>query len=75
MNYLQEHGDYLRRRLVSLAHFDTTTENDEPVTLLTMGTIPEHISTFGKEQRQKSTFSLLVAVHADGVCTIAVHQS
>ena len=29
MNYLQEHDDDLRRHLVSLAHFDTTTENDE----------------------------------------------
>ena len=29
MNYLQEHDDDLKRHLVSLAHFDTTTENDE----------------------------------------------
>ena len=43
MNYLQEHDDDLRRRLVSLAHFDTTTENDELVTLLTMETFREHI--------------------------------
>ena len=43
MNYLQEHDDDLRRRLVSLAHFDTTTDNDELVTLLTMGTFREHI--------------------------------
>ena len=48
MNYLQEHGDDLRRRLVSLAHFDTTTENDELVTLLTMETFREHMSTFWK---------------------------
>ena len=75
MNYLQEHDDDLRQRLVSLAHFDTTTENDEPVTLLTMGTIPEHISTFGKEQRQKSTLSLLMTVGSDGGCAITVHQS
>ena len=76
MNYIQEHDNDHRRRLVSLAHFDTTTENDELVTLLTMGTFREHMSSFfGKEQRQKSTFSLLVAVHADGGCAIAVHQS
>ena len=45
MNYLQEHDDDLRRRLVSLAHFDTTTENDELITLLflTMETFREHI--------------------------------
>ena len=42
MNYLQEHGDDLGRCLVSLAHFDTTTENDELVTLLTMETFCEH---------------------------------
>ena len=75
MNYFKEHDDDLRRRLVSLAHFDTTTENDELVTLLTMETFREYMSTFGKEQRQKSTLSLLVAVHADGGCAIAVHQS
>ena len=76
MNYLQEHDDDLRRRLVSLANFDTTTENDELVILLTMETFREHnMSTFGKEQRQKSTLSLLVAVHAGGRCAIAVHQS
>ena len=76
MNYLQEHDNDLRRRLVSLANFDTTTENDELVTLLTMETFREHImSTFGKEQRQKSTLSLFVAVHAGGRCAIAVHQS
>ena len=40
MNYLQEHYDDIRRRLVSITHFDTTTENDELVTLLTMGTFP-----------------------------------
>ena len=33
MDYLHEHDDDLRRRLVSIAHFDTTTENDELVTL------------------------------------------
>ena len=75
MNYLQEHDNDLGRRLVSLANFDTTTENDELVTLLTMETFREHMSTFGKEQRQKSTLSLLVAVHAGGRCAIAVHQS
>ena len=75
MNYLQEHDDDLRRHLVSLPHFDTTTENDELVTLLTMETFREHMSTFGKEQRQNSTLSLLVAVHAGGRCAIAVHQS
>ena len=48
MNYLQEHGDDLRRRLVSLVHFDTTTENDELVTLLTMETFREHMSPFWK---------------------------
>ena len=72
MNYLQEHDDDLRRRLVSLAHFDTTTENDQLVTLLTMEIFRE---LFGKVQNQKSTLSLLVAVHADGGCAIAVHQS
>ena len=51
MNYLQEHGDDLRRRLVSLAHFDTTTENDELVTLLTMETFREHMSTFWKRTK------------------------
>ena len=75
MNYLQEHDDDLRRRLVSLAHFDTTTENDELVTLLTMGTFPEYISTFLKRTKQKSTLSLLMTVHADGGCAITVHQS
>ena len=39
MNYLQEHDDDPRRRLVSLAHFDTTTENDELVTLLKLNFI------------------------------------
>ena len=39
MNYLQEHDDDLKRRLVSLAHFDTTTENDELVTLLKLNFI------------------------------------
>ena len=58
-----------------LANFDTTTENDELFTLLTMETFREHMSTFGKEQRQTSTLSLLVAVHAGGRCAIAVHQS
>ena len=72
MNYLQEHDDDLRRRLVSLAHFDTTTENDQLVTLLTMEIFRE---LFEKVQNQKSTLSLLVAVHADGGCAIAVHQS
>ena len=43
MNYHQEHGDDLTRRLLSLVHFDRTTENDELVTLLTMGTFREHI--------------------------------
>ena len=76
MNYVQEHDDDLRRHLVSLAHFDTKTENDELVTLLTMETFREHIcQLFGKEQRQKSTLSLLAAVHAGGRCAIAVHQS
>ena len=42
MNYLQEHDDDLRRRLLSLAHFDTTTDSDELVTLLTMETFREH---------------------------------
>ena len=76
MNYLQEHDDDLRRHLLSLAHFDTTTKNDELVTLLTMGTFREHIyQHFGIEQRQKSKLSVLVAVHADGGCAPAVHQS
>ena len=49
MNYLQEHDDDLRRRLVSLAHFDTTTENDE---LLTMETFRKHnMSTFWKRTK------------------------
>ena len=52
MNYLQEHDDDLRRRLVSLAHFDTTTENDELVTLLTMDTFREHMSTFSLEKNK-----------------------
>ena len=73
MDYLQEHDHDLRRRFASLAHFDTTTDNGELVTLLTMKTFREHMSTFGKEQRQKSTLSLLVAVHADGGCAIGVH--
>ncbi len=72
MNYLQEHDDDLRRCLVSLAHCDTTTDNDESVTLLTMETFRENMSTFWKRTK---AFSLLVAVHADGVCAIAVHQS
>ena len=46
MNYLQEHDDDLRRRLVSLVHFDTTTEDDGLVTLLTMEIFREHMSTF-----------------------------
>ena len=46
MDYLHEHDDDLRRRLASIAHFDTTTENDELVTLLTMETFREHMSTF-----------------------------
>ena len=75
MNYLQEHDDDLRRRLVSLAHFDTTTENDELVTLLTMKHFVNICQLFGKEQQQKSTLSLLVAVHSGGGCAIAVHQS
>ena len=33
---------------MSLAHFDTTTENDELVTLLTMETFREQMSTFWK---------------------------
>ena len=76
MSYLQEHDDDLRRRLLSLAHFDTTTKNDELVTLLTMGPFREHTcQVFGNEQRQKSKLSPLVAVHADGGCASAVHQS
>ena len=53
MNYRQEHDDDLRRHFVSLAHFDTTTENDELVTLLTMETFREHniISTFWKRTK------------------------
>ncbi len=51
MNYLQEHGDDLRRRLVSLAHCDTTTDNDESVTLLTMETFRENMSTFWKRTK------------------------
>ena len=51
INYLQEHDDDLRRCLVSLAHFDTTTENDELVTLLTMETFREHMSTFWKRTK------------------------
>ena len=59
-----------------LAHFDTTTENDELVTLLTMGTFRENIcQLFGNEQRQKSKLSLLVAVHAEGECAPGVHES
>ena len=54
MNYLQEHDDDLRRHLVSLPHLYTTTENDELVTLLTMETFREHMSTFWK--RTKAEF-------------------
>ena len=74
MNYLQEHDNDLKRRLVSLAHFDTTTENDELVTLLTIETFREHMSTFWKRTKAETTLSLLVAVHADGGCAIDVHQ-
>ena len=58
---------------MSLAHFDTTTENDKLVTLLTMETFREHIYVNFLE-KYKSTLSLLVAVHADGGCAIAVHH-
>ena len=51
MNYIQEHDNDLKRRLVSLAHFDTTTENDELDTLLTMETFREHMSTFWKRTK------------------------
>ena len=60
MNYLQERNDGLRRCLLSLAHSDAITENDELVTTLTMETC--------RNKRQKYTILLLVAVHADGVC-------
>ena len=50
MNYLQEHDDDLRRHLVSLPHFDTTTENDELVTLLTMETFREYVNFLGKNK-------------------------
>ncbi len=60
MNYLQEHDDDLSRRLVSLAYFDTTTENGELVTLLKWKHFVNICQLFGKEQRQKSTLSLLV---------------
>ena len=46
MDYLHEHDDNLRRRLVSIAHFDTTTENDELVILLTMEIFREHYVNF-----------------------------
>ena len=66
MNYLQEHDDDLRRRLVSLAHFDTTTEN-EFVTLLTMNIFREYMSTFWKRTKAEiSTLSLLVGKR-DGI--------
>ena len=57
MNYLQEHGYDIKRRLVSLAHFDTTTENGELVTFLTMETFREHMSSFWKRTK---ALSLLV---------------
>ena len=44
--YLQEHDDELRRRLLSLAHLDTTTKNDELVTILTSETFREHMASF-----------------------------
>ena len=76
MNYLQEHNDGLRWCLLSLAHSDTTTENDEFVTILAMETFREHNVNFcGNEQRHKSKLSLSVAVNADGGCAPAVHQS
>ena len=60
MNYLQEHDDDLSRRLASLAHFDTTTENGELVTLLTMETFREHRSTFWKRTKAEiHTFTLV----------------
>ena len=46
MDYLHEHDDDIRRRLASIAHFDTTTENDELVTILTMETYREHYVNF-----------------------------
>ena len=79
MNYLQEHDDDLRRRLLSLAHFDTTTENDE---LVTLETFCEHImSTFLEiNKRRNPTFHfwwqymhmvgvrlLLIRVQRDGI--------
>ena len=46
MDDLQKH-DYD----LSLAHFDPTIENDELVTLLTMETFREHMSTFLKRTK------------------------
>ena len=57
MNYLQEHDDDLSRRLVSLAYFDTTTENDELVTLLTMETFREHITFWKITMAEIHTFT------------------
>ena len=73
MNYLQEHDDDLRRHLVSLVHFDTTTENDELVTLLTMETFREHMSTFWKRTKAEIHMQvvgvrlLFIRVKRDGI--------
>ena len=75
MNYLQEHDDDLRRHLVSLPHFDTTTENDELVTLLTMETFREHMSTFWKSTKAEFHTVTVGGSTCSGRCAIAVHQS
>ena len=55
MNYLQEHNGCLRRCLLSLAHSDTTTENDELATILTMETFRENKSNFVEMNRGRNT--------------------
>ena len=45
LSYLQEHNDDLKRRLLSLAHLDTTAENAELVTTLTVETFREHMTS------------------------------
>ena len=61
---------------MSLGHFDTTTENDELVALLTMETFREHMSTFWKRTKAEiHTFTFGGSTYAAGGCAIAVHQS
>ena len=48
-----QHG--LRWCILSLAHSDTTIENDELATILTMETFREHMSTFVEMNRGRNT--------------------